>query len=457
MKSSNRWVVCVTCIGLVLSPAFASSITGDEGAILTDVHNKVDKRVKVGSEKDVWGEVCTGKLGDLLPEGTQLATGNRSWAQISWPMVTTRIWEESLVSIAPNKKIVNLREGEMLFNLDKRHKVSENYEVWTKLLQARVHGTTFIVQSTADFSRVAVLEGNLDVLNRLDNSIVNVGPGVIYEVRTGAGPGANWVKPVNYKANNRAPEAFPVQGVGYSAAPHQASNYPNARMTQDCPENMTEDEMKAKAYRMANNDPQKLAYYFEKIRMYQENKRKNEMVRGQNSGVNNFMPPKPNAAPAKFEPIVPLVDTSEFAPLKFDKSTSSKRGVTELKGKDSFVDELGSKAAPPLSLFRSGNAATNLYLADVDKLWQNKLVQGFSEKLPSLALVRDELYSLSPIAKSKDYFDNSPQTIKKRNELFANRAHVVRGPEGSTPGREMANALTLPGQANDSIAQKKPL
>lgn len=448
---------------LVQNSAYSNSITGDEGAVLTDVHNKVDKRVKVGIDKDLWGDVLPGKLGDLLPEGTQVATGNRSWAQISWPLVTTRIWEESVVAIAPNKKIVHLRDGELLFNLDKRHKVSENCEVWTKLIQARVHGTTFIMQSTSDFSRVAVLEGNLDVVNRLDNSIVNIGPGVVYEVRTGAGPSPSWLKPVNPEPNKTTavPQGAATSKLGGFSSPTFSNPYnppvgPFAKNSSpDCPENMTEDQMKAKAYRMANGDSQKLAYFLEKIRMYQASRGKNEIPKSQENAVNNFIPqnlPKPEVP---YQPIVPLADTSEFAPLHSSKKAatpkialnSSEFIYADAKGKSTFVDELSSRVAPPLSLFRSANSATNLYLADIDELWQSKLVHGFSEKLPSLSLVRDELYSLSPISRSKDYFNNSAQTIKNRNEFLASQAHIVKAPDkNSVTGREMANALTLPGQ-----------
>src|SRR3990167_4350134 len=118
----------------------------------------------------------------------QVGTAAHSWAQISWPSVTTRSWENSVVAISPGKRLVYLLNGQMLFQLNNDRPAKTDYIILTKLLQARVHGTTVMIQAMGDFSRIAVMEGVVDVTNRLDNSVVSIKPGVVYEVRTGRAP-----------------------------------------------------------------------------------------------------------------------------------------------------------------------------------------------------------------------------------------------------------------------------
>lgn len=156
----------------------------EQAAQLTEAKGHVYKRGFVDWSKETWGEPEPAKKGDKLHEGMQVGTGDKSWAQLSWRHVNARAWANSVYAVAPNQRLVYLLNGEMLFQLDKNRKDKSAYMVWTNLIQARIRGTTVLLQSTGNVSRVSVLEGTVDVMNRRDHSVVRITPGVVYEVKT---------------------------------------------------------------------------------------------------------------------------------------------------------------------------------------------------------------------------------------------------------------------------------
>ncbi|MBS1957641.1 MAG: FecR domain-containing protein [Cyanobacteria bacterium SZAS-4] len=153
-------------------------------AQVTEAKGDIFKRGFIDWNREVWGEPSQAQVGDKLEEGMQLGTGEKSWAQLSWRHITTRAWEKSVYAIAPNQRLVYLIGGELLFQLDKNRKDKREYYVWTNLLQARIRGTTVMVQSTGTNSKISVLEGSIDVENRSDHSIVHLKPGVVMEVQS---------------------------------------------------------------------------------------------------------------------------------------------------------------------------------------------------------------------------------------------------------------------------------
>jgi hypothetical protein len=166
---------------VTVGSAFAND---DRTAKLTEKHGDVYKRGFVDWNREEWGAPAPARLGDHVAEGMQVGTGNKSWAQLTWKNVSARAWENSIYAVAPNQRLVYLMGGEMLFQLDKKRKDKSNYYVWTKLLQARMRGTTALVQADGNVARVTVLEGTIDVLNRVDHSLVRLQPGVVYEIRS---------------------------------------------------------------------------------------------------------------------------------------------------------------------------------------------------------------------------------------------------------------------------------
>ncbi|MBX9721369.1 MAG: hypothetical protein K2X81_08250, partial [Candidatus Obscuribacterales bacterium] len=92
--------------------------------------------------------------------------------------------------------------------------------------------------------------------------------------------------------------------------------------------------------------------------------------------------------------------------------------------------------------------ASNLYLADVKELWLNHLVQGFSDKLPSLPIVESELRKLPAICRMDSKYENNQDLIAQRNSVLASQAQIIHGPNDKTyeVGKEMIDKLTLPGQ-----------
>ncbi len=161
---------------------FARS-AGETDIRLTEVRGTVFKRGFVDWAREQWSDPAPAKQGDQLYEGMQIGTGAKSSAQVTWPNVTTRAWANSIYAIAPNQRLVFLLGGEMLYQLDKKRKGKADYFVWTKLIQARMRGTTVLFQNSGDTTRITVLEGCADILNRLDKSIIRIKPGVVIEVQ----------------------------------------------------------------------------------------------------------------------------------------------------------------------------------------------------------------------------------------------------------------------------------
>jgi hypothetical protein len=170
---------------ILVCPAKAASPAAEVAtAKLTEAHGNIFKRGFIDWTKETWADPEPAIIGDALHEGMQIGTGDKSWAQVTWPNVTTRAWSNTVFAIAPNQKLVYLIGGEMLFNLKKERKDKSAYLIWTKTLQARIRGTTVLVQALPTSSKITVLEGTIDVMNRIDHSLVRLTPGCVLEIKT---------------------------------------------------------------------------------------------------------------------------------------------------------------------------------------------------------------------------------------------------------------------------------
>lgn len=169
-------------------PAYARSTPelAPTDAKLTEAHGDVYKRAFIDWTKEALGDPSPASVGEILHEGMQIGTGEKSWAQVQWRHMSARAWANSVYAIAPNQRLVYLVSGEMLYQLDKNRKEKSPYFVWTNLLQARIRGTTVLFQATKTVSRITVLEGTVEVLNKIDRSVVTLSPGVVYEVSSKA-------------------------------------------------------------------------------------------------------------------------------------------------------------------------------------------------------------------------------------------------------------------------------
>jgi FecR protein len=188
-KVRHTWF-SLLCLLLVNAPpalylaAYADNQDNDQqdsadSAMITEAKGTVLKRERPELPSSI---PTPASVGEHLSDGMQVGTGANSYAELKWPDVVARAWANSTYSLSPGHRLVYLQDGQMLFNLDKHRKNKSEYVLWTNLLQARIHGTTVFVQSTGNISRITVLEGTIDVLNRADKSTVRLQPGVVYEV-----------------------------------------------------------------------------------------------------------------------------------------------------------------------------------------------------------------------------------------------------------------------------------
>jgi hypothetical protein len=160
----------------------ATSIPANN-ALLVRATGDVRKADMIDESRELIGEPRPAKVNDLLPEGSVLGTGKNSWAEVKWTSVVSRIWQDTVIQIRPSKRLVFLQEGSLRFQLKKDRPDKAPYDIRTKVLQARVHGTTVYVECRKDVEKISVLEGNIDVKNLQNNSVIHLTPGVVYEIR----------------------------------------------------------------------------------------------------------------------------------------------------------------------------------------------------------------------------------------------------------------------------------
>lgn len=324
----------VSCpIAGAATPASSSAIS----ARVAETHGTVYKRGFVDWEKDEWADPEPAKPGDNLSEGMQVGTGDKSWAEVTWPTVTTRAWANSVFAVAPNQRLVYLLGGQMLFNLDKHRKDKKDFFVWTKVLQARIRGTTVMVQATKDVSRITVLEGVVEVMNRLDRSLIKLSPGAVYEIRT---PGTNALPPISQAPQAEKPVAEAVV-------------------------NSQEDIVETTDETANEHIPLKLDKPLSRM-----------------PDISN------NLKDAVFhESLEPAIENASY-----DGGIKEKPQLllTDLH-------EIATPGGEPIMVFADPKAETRLYPADARGLLTHPLVQGFNVRLPSLALVQNSLNNLPPL------------------------------------------------------------
>lgn len=379
-------------------------------ARLSETHGTVFKRGFIDWQKDEWADPEPARVGDNLDEGMQVGTGDKSWAEVTWPTVTTRAWANSVFAIAPNQRLVYLLGGQMLFNLDKHRKDKKDFFVWTKVLQARIRGTTVMVQCTRDVSRITVLEGVVEVMNRLDKSVIRVNPGVVYEIKT---PGTNPLPPV-------------------SQAPEPKASTPVASLTEDIVE--TTDET-------ANEQvPLKLT----------------------DKPIARAPDISQNIKDAVFHNSTEAIENASYD------------GGVKVKPKLALAEmqEMAMPGEAPLMVFADAKAETRLFPANPDNLMSHPLVHGFNVRLPSLALVQGALTGLrnheSPIANANtNVYNPNPSvnfpTINWENDTivgtvdsrvtaevaFVHNAEILKVPMSDQylVGPGVGYVLPLPAQA----------
>jgi hypothetical protein len=135
--------------------AKATVVNGNVVKAIPDKQNRIVANVKTP---------C--KVGDLLPNGSVVQTGKetKSFAELKWGTgKITRIWKDSIVRVFCRESgrvdTVCVLGGSMLFRKD--HKDPEDPDQWveTKLLQARIHGTTVTVHVLPYETKFKVVEG----------------------------------------------------------------------------------------------------------------------------------------------------------------------------------------------------------------------------------------------------------------------------------------------------------
>jgi len=168
--------------------------------------------------------------GDLLPDGSAIQTGKEadSSAELQWgtsrqDKKTTRIWANSFVRVfsrTPGRiDNVCLAKGALIFK--KEHNEPNTYWVETKLLQARIRGTTVRVVSeppsdgNPGMDKIFVLEGGrVQVKNKETGSIVELSTGVELAVKVKA----------SYKCNDARFE-IPTQTSRLNDVPTKVADY----------------------------------------------------------------------------------------------------------------------------------------------------------------------------------------------------------------------------------------
>lgn len=207
-RTNVRKILSITLLFCFVATMAPPAVAEQQAtAELSEVQGQVFKRL-FDLLSFVLGSPIKASLKDKLTDGSQVGTGSNSWSEISWPEVVTRQWANTVVKVLPGKRTVFLANGDMLFRL-KKEGTSSDYNVWTKVLQARIRGTTVLFQRTSEVTRVCVVEGRISVKNLIDGSEVSLGPGAVYEVLTPGGQGKPENDEMPWASPTEPPERMP--------------------------------------------------------------------------------------------------------------------------------------------------------------------------------------------------------------------------------------------------------
>lgn len=160
----------------------------------TLVKGSVHKSLPADSSRSSYGDFSSLKMSEKLPEGTLVKTGAESLCEISWmvagktPAGKTRLWANSIATVSTRARLVHLQKGEIVH---KKTKGTADQFIETKLLQARIHGTTVDVKvdfvGDTEVDNITILEtdskSGVEVTNRLNGSKVSLRPGIVLEIR----------------------------------------------------------------------------------------------------------------------------------------------------------------------------------------------------------------------------------------------------------------------------------
>lgn len=159
-------------------------------ARITETGGEVYKKGFVDWEKDLWKPAQAAQAGEELQEGMQILCGDHSRAALACGAASVRCGEKTRLAFSADRKLAYLMDGEAIFSKD-RKKDKSDFFVSTKLIQAKVSDANILMQTNAETSRVTVLEGSVDVINKLDESMVHLEPGVVLEVKSASAKAAS--------------------------------------------------------------------------------------------------------------------------------------------------------------------------------------------------------------------------------------------------------------------------
>jgi hypothetical protein len=155
----------------------------EASAKIVDTRGEVYKKGFVDWDKDLWEAPQAAKPGEDLLDGMQVLCADKSQAELACGAASVHTGEKTRLAVSAERKLAYLIEGECVFSKDRQRKDKKDFFLCTKLLQAKLTHGSILVQSNAGLSRLTVLDGSADILNKLDESIVRLEPGVILELR----------------------------------------------------------------------------------------------------------------------------------------------------------------------------------------------------------------------------------------------------------------------------------
>lgn len=122
------------------------------------------------------------ETGQRIDSDKQITTGIDALAQVNFHNSVVRAAQNSVYAVAPKQRLVLLRRGEVLLQVSQPRKQKTHTYLWTDHIQARIGDATILVQNAPHFSRLTVLDGSAEVLNKVDRSVIALTPGVVCEI-----------------------------------------------------------------------------------------------------------------------------------------------------------------------------------------------------------------------------------------------------------------------------------
>lgn len=169
----------LTAACLALGQTSWAATTDSTPIILNAVSGDVLQHQSIDFSKQLFAAGAPATQGQHVFDNSKFTTGPNSHAEASFLNSLTRIAPNSEAALSSQQGLLNLLSGEALMQSTKKN---SPISAVTGQAFASNKGGSMLLQSNGTTSRITSLSGVTQIFNRSDRSVLNLKPGLVYEV-----------------------------------------------------------------------------------------------------------------------------------------------------------------------------------------------------------------------------------------------------------------------------------